>query len=87
MLQLENDAEEIIVETLLELREPFLEALRGKWEELPTCEEEIYYVEEAIHEFHHTEFWDNISGKPLDTKLMHEARRCELETTAKMGVW
>ena len=48
----------------------------------PVCEEPTLKFETWD-----AEFVDNVSGKPLEPKMVHTARTIEIETIEKMGVW
>lgn len=47
----------------------------------PVCEEQFDIEPEA------PQYWDNISGKPLDTALVQAARKEECDVITSMGVW
>ena len=47
----------------------------------PVCEEQFDIDPEA------PQYWDNISGKPLDTDLVQAAYKEECDAITSMGVW
>ena len=82
----ENDTEGRLYELICSDRERFVgrlyEAQALDPKSYPVCEEPTLHFETWD-----AEFVDNVSGKPLDTKMVQEARTTELETIEKMGVW
>ena len=82
----ETDADNAeVVHLLMSIREPYLASLPP--DPYPTCEERPNWLESILAEFQSVEYYDNISGKALDTKLVIEARKLEIETIDKMKVW
>ena len=74
-----------VVRLLLSLRERYIKSLPE--DAYPTCEERPNWLEAVLSEFQSVEYYDNISGKRLDPKLVVEARKLEIDTIEKMKVW
>ena len=79
------DDEIAITNLLLSHRKGFLGALHAKLQEspevLPVCEEQFDIDPEAPW------YYDDVSGKPLDTQMVQAARREECQVIQTMGVW
>ena len=80
-----EDVETSLTNVLLSQRQGFLGAVYAQVEQspetLPVCEEHFEIdPEEPL-------YWDNVSGKPLDTAKVPEARREECQVIDAMGVW
>ena len=77
------DDETAITNLLLSHRKGFLGALHAKLQEspevLPVCEEQFDIDPETPW------YYDDVSGKPLDTQMVQAARRGQVIQT--MGVW
>ena len=80
-----EDVETSLTNILLSQRQGFLGAAYAQVEQspetLPVCEEHFEIdPEEPL-------YWDNVSGKPLDSAKVQEARREECQVIDAMGVW
>ena len=80
-----EDVETSLTNVLLSQRQGFLGAVYAQVEQSPetllVCEENFGIdPEEPL-------YWDNVSGKPLDTAKVQEARREECQVIDAMGVW
>ena len=79
------DDETAITNLLLSHRKGFLGALHAKLQEspevLPVCEEQFGIDPETSW------YYDDVSGKPLDTQMVQAARREECQVIQAMGVW
>ena len=80
-----EDVETSLTKVVLSQRQGFLGAVYAQVEQspetLPVCEENFGIdPEEPL-------YWDNVSGKPLDTAKVQEARREECQVIDAMGVW
>ena len=80
-----EDVETSLTNVLLSQRQGFLGAVYAQVkqspETLPVCEEHFEIdPEEPL-------YWDNVSGKPLDSAKVQEARREECQVIDAMGVW
>ena len=79
------DDETAITNLLLSHRKGFLGALHAKLQEspevLPVCEEQFDIDPETPW------YYDDVSGKPLDTQMVQAARCEECQVIQTMGVW
>ena len=79
------DDETAITNLLLSHRKGFLGALHAKLQEspevLPVCEKQFDIDPETPW------YYDDVSGKPLDTQMVQAARREECQVIQTMGVW
>ena len=80
-----EDVETSLTNVLLSQRQGFLGAVYAQVEQspetLPVCEEHFEIdPEEPL-------YWDNVSGKPLDTAKVQEAHREECQVIDAMDVW
>ena len=80
-----TDGETAITNLLLSHRKGFLGALHAKLQEppevLPVCGEQFDIDPETPW------YYDDVSGKPLDTQMVQAARREECQVIQTMGVW
>ena len=77
-----DDMETEVTNLLLAQRRGFLGALQaGDSNQKPVCEDDLGIDPEAPM------YWDNISGKPLSTEKVEEARTEEISVINQMQVW
>ena len=77
-----DDMETEVTNLLLAQRRGFLGALQaGDSNQKPVCEDNLGIDPEAPM------YWDNISGKPLSTEKVEEARTEEISVINQMQVW
>ena len=70
---------------ITEDRDNYLKSIEGESE--PVCEEKIPLLPESEDEAATLYYYDDISGKVLDTKGVEKARRDEVEIIESFPVW
>ena len=79
------DVEKDLSALIDEHRELYLESIEGQDE--PVCEEKIPLPPELHDEASTWWYYDDISGKVLDTQGVQQARKDEIKIIEDMGVW
>ena len=80
-----DDIDQCLMNLIMEDRERYLQSIEG--EEEPVCEETIPLPPELEDEAATWYYYDDISGKILDSKGVEQARKDEVEIIESFPVW
>eukprot|EP00435_Cladocopium_sp_Y103_P012181 s2981_g3.t1 len=80
-----DDIDTCLMNLIMEDRGNYLQSIEGEQE--PVCEETIPFPPELEDEVPNWYYYDDISGKILDTKGVEKARRDEVEIIESFPVW